>query len=123
MPRDAVYDYIVVGAGSAGCVLAHRLSEEASTSVLLLEAGAPDRALTLRMPAAFATCFKSRYDWAYETVPQPYLQQRRLYWPQGKVLGGSSAINAMIYTRGHPSDYDHWYALGNPGWRFAEVLP
>jgi choline dehydrogenase len=123
MPRDAVYDYIVVGAGSAGCVLAHRLSEQASTTVLLLEAGAPDRALTLHMPAAFATCFKSRYDWAYETVPQPHLQQRRLYWPRGKVLGGSSAINAMIYTRGHPSDYDHWHALGNPGWRFAEVLP
>jgi choline dehydrogenase len=123
MPRDPVYDYIIVGAGSAGCVLAHRLTEEATTRVLLLEAGAPDRALTLRMPAAFATCFKSRYDWAYETVPQPHLQQRRLYWPRGKVLGGSSAINAMIYTRGHPSDYDHWHALGNLGWRFSDVLP
>jgi choline dehydrogenase len=122
-PGDAVYDYIIVGAGSAGCVLAHRLTEDARTRVLLLEAGGPDRALTLHMPAAFATFFKSRYDWAYETVPQPHLRQRRLYWPRGKVIGGSSAINAMIYTRGHPSDYDHWQALGNPGWGFAEVLP
>jgi choline dehydrogenase len=123
MPHNPVYDYIIVGAGSAGCVLAHRLTEDASTRVLLLEAGAPDRPLTLHMPAAFSTFFKSRYDWAYNTVPQPHLQQRRLYWPRGKVLGGSSAINAMIYTRGHPSDYDHWHALGNRGWRFADVLP
>jgi choline dehydrogenase len=123
MPHNPVYDYIIVGAGSAGCVLAHRLTEDASTRVLLLEAGAPDRPLTLHMPAAFSTFFKSRYDWAYDTVPQPHLQQRRLYWPRGKVLGGSSAINAMIYTRGHPSDYDHWHALGNRGWRFADVLP
>jgi choline dehydrogenase len=123
MPRDPIYDYIIVGAGSAGCVLAHRLTEEGTTRVLLLEAGKRDRPLTLHMPAAFSTFFKSRYDWGYETVPQPHLQHRRLYWPRGKVLGGSSAINAMIYTRGHPSDYDHWQALGNPGWSFADVLP
>jgi choline dehydrogenase len=123
MRHAPIYDYIIVGAGSAGCVLARRLTEDASTRVLLLESGAPDRPLTLRMPAAFSTFFKSRYDWAYETVPQPHLKHRRLYWPRGKVLGGSSAINAMIYTRGHPSDYDHWRALGNPGWSFAEVLP
>jgi choline dehydrogenase len=79
MPQNPVYDYIIVGAGSAGCVLAHRLTEDASTRVLLLEAGAPDRPLTLHMPAAFSTFFKSRYDWAYETVPQPHLQHRRLY--------------------------------------------
>lgn len=90
--------------------------------MLLLEAGLPDRKLTLHMPAAFSTLFKSRYDWAYHTAPQPFLNQRGLYWPRGKGLGGSSAINAMIYTRGHPSDYDHWQALGNTGWSFADVL-
>lgn len=123
MPREPVYDYIIVGAGSAGCVLAHRLTEDASTRTLLLEAGAPDRPLTMHMPAAFSTWFKSRYDWAYDTAPQPHLKHRRLYWPRGKVLGGSSTINAMIYTRGNPYDYDHWQALGNRGWSFADVLP
>jgi choline dehydrogenase-like flavoprotein len=123
MRRHPVYDYIIVGAGSAGCVLAHRLTENASATVLLLEAGGPDRALTLHMPAAFSTMFKSRCDWAYDTAPQPSLNQRRLYWPRGKVLGGSSAMNAMIYTRGNPSDYNDWQALGNPGWSFADVLP
>jgi choline dehydrogenase len=87
MPHNPVYDYIIiVGAGSAGYVLAHRLTEDASARVLLLEGRAPARSLTLHMPAAFATCFKSRYDWAYDMVPQPHLQQRRLYWPRGKVL-------------------------------------
>jgi choline dehydrogenase len=123
MHRAPIYDYIIVGAGSAGCVLAHRLTEEPSNRVLLLEAGAPDRPLTLHMPAAFATLLKNRFDWAYDTVPQPHLNDRRLYWPRGKVLGGSSSINAMIYTRGHPYDYDHWQALGNTGWSFADVLP
>ncbi|HEX2277347.1 MAG TPA: choline dehydrogenase [Candidatus Tectomicrobia bacterium] len=123
MPREPVYDYIIVGAGSAGCVLAHRLTEETSTRVLLLEAGTPDRPWTMHMPAAFSTWFKSRYDWAYDTAPQPHLKHRRLYWPRGKVLGGSSSINAMIYTRGNPYDYDHWQAQGNQGWGFADVLP
>jgi choline dehydrogenase len=123
MQREPVYDYIIVGAGSAGCVLAHRLTEDAATTVLLLEAGPPDRKLTIHMPAAFSTLFKSRYDWAYHTAPQPHLEGRRLYWPRGKGLGGSSSINAMIYTRGNPYDYDHWQALGNKGWSFADVLP
>lgn len=123
MRCEPVYDYIIVGAGSAGCVLAHRLTEDAATTVLLLEAGSPDRKLTLHVPAAFSILFKSCYDWAYDTAPQPHLEQRRLYWPRGKVLGGSSSINAMIYTRGNPYDYDRWQALGNTGWSFADVLP
>ncbi len=118
-----MYDYVIVGAGSAGCVLANRLTEDAKTTVLLLEAGGPDADKLLHIPAAFPKLFKSPYDWAYYTEPQPRLNHRRMYWPRGKVLGGSSSINSMIYIRGSRHDYDCWRGLGNPGWSFAEVLP
>jgi choline dehydrogenase len=118
-----MYDYIIVGAGSAGCVLANRLTEDPATTVLLLEAGGPDEAQEIHIPAAFSGLFKSPLDWAYETEEQPHLNNRKLYWPRGKVLGGSSSINAMVYMRGNRRDYDHWSALGNQGWSYAEVLP
>jgi choline dehydrogenase len=118
-----VFDYVVVGAGSAGCVVASRLTEDPSTRVLLLEAGGSDRRPLVRIPAGFYKLFRSGADWQYTTEPQAALNGRRLYWPRGKLLGGSSSINAMIYTRGHPADYDGWRAAGNEGWGFADVLP
>src|SRR5580692_8656220 len=121
--NSKTYDYIVVGAGSAGCVLAARLTEDLQTRVLLLEAGGAGGAKEIRIPAAFSKLFKTTVDWNYATEPEPHLHNRRLYWPRGKVLGGSSAINAMIYIRGNRADYDHWRDLGNAGWGFAEVLP
>jgi choline dehydrogenase len=117
------FDYVIVGAGSAGCVLANRLSENGRYRVLLLEAGAPDRRREIHIPAAFSKLFKSPFDWAYHTEEQPNLGGRRLYWPRGRVLGGSSSINAMIYIRGHSSDYDEWHKQGNAGWSFKELLP
>lgn len=118
------FDYIIVGAGSAGCVLAHRLSEDPDCRVLLVEAGPRDWNPFIHMPAGLARLvrFKS-LNWNYETEPEPNLNGRRLYWPRGRVLGGSSSINAMCYIRGHASDYDDWRDLGNPGWGFADVLP
>jgi choline dehydrogenase len=117
------YDYIIVGAGSAGCVLAARLTEDTQARVLLVEAGGPDDAREIHIPAAFSKLFKGPLDWNYETEPEPHLNGRRLYWPRGKVLGGSSSINAMIYVRGNPLDYDCWKSAGNDGWGFADVLP
>lgn len=119
----ATYDCIVVGAGSAGCVLAARLSEDPRVRVLLLEAGGDDSAREVRIPAAFSRLFKSERDWNYSTEEEPCLNGRRLYWPRGKMLGGSSSMNAMIYIRGNPSDYDGWKNLGNDGWGWADVLP
>lgn len=116
------FDFIVIGAGSAGCVVASRLSEDPHTRVLLLEAGGRGNS-NVAIPAAFTKLFKTECDWAYFTEPQPHLDNRRLYWPRGKMLGGSSSINAMIYIRGHRADYDHWAALGNTGWSFNAVLP
>jgi choline dehydrogenase-like flavoprotein len=117
-------DYVIVGAGSAGCVLAARLSEDASVQVALLEAGPPDTSVLIHCPAGFA--LQSRLgnaNWAFDTVPQPGLGGRRGYQPRGKGLGGSSNVNAMIYTRGVPSDYDAWAAEGNTGWGWNDVLP
>jgi choline dehydrogenase len=121
MPTPS-HDFIIVGAGSAGCVLASRLSEDPSTRVLLLEAGGPDRSSFIHLPAAFSKLFRSEVDWDYHTEPQEHLDHRSLYWPRGRVLGGSSSINAMIYIRGHRWDYDHW-AESVPGWSYQEVLP
>ncbi len=124
MPDLQQFDYVIVGGGSAGCVLANRLSADPATTVALLEAGGDGTGLLLRVPiGAVATLPRPRHNWCFESVPQPGLNGRRAYQPRGKTLGGSSAINAMIYTRGHRSDYDHWAALGNPGWSYDDVLP
>jgi choline dehydrogenase len=118
------YDYVIVGAGSAGCVMANRLSADPDCRVLLLEAGPRDWNPFIHMPAGLARLvnFKS-LNWSYETEPEPNLNNRRLYWPRGRVLGGSSSINAMCYVRGHATDYDDWRDMGNQGWGFADVLP
>ena len=118
------FDYVIVGAGSAGCVMANRLSADPGCRVLLLEAGPRDWNPFIHMPAGLAQLIKFKsLNWSYQTEPEPNLNNRRLYWPRGKVLGGSSSINAMCYIRGHASDYDDWRDLGNPGWGFADVLP
>jgi choline dehydrogenase len=119
-----VYDYIIVGAGSAGCVLASRLSENPDARVLLLEAGPPDAADEIHIPAAVNLLFKSAYDWDFQTTPQDRAGGRAVYWPRGKVLGGSSSINAMIYIRGSRVDYDTWRDdYGCEGWGFTDLLP
>jgi choline dehydrogenase-like flavoprotein len=119
-----VYDYIIVGAGSAGCVLAARLTEDPGTRVLLLEAGGPDTAPEIHIPAAVASMFKGPYDWDYTTTPQEQAAGRQVYWPRGRTLGGSSATNAMIYIRGHRHDYDTWRdSYGCDGWGYADLLP
>ena len=116
-------DYVIVGAGSAGCVLAARLSEDPDVTVLLLEAGGPDTAAELRVPAMFPIVFKSSLDWDLLGEQEPGLGGRRLYMPRGRVIGGSSSINAMIYLRGHRADFDEWAASGCEGWSYDEVLP
>ncbi|HEY0757048.1 MAG TPA: choline dehydrogenase [Ktedonobacteraceae bacterium] len=118
-----MYDYIIVGAGSAGCVLANRLSADPQTNVLLLEVGGDDKKLEIHVPAAFPKLFRTPYDWEYYTEAEPAMGERKMYWPRGKVLGGSSSINAMLYVRGHHHDYDAWREAGNEGWGYSDVLP
>ena len=121
---DTNYDYIIVGAGSAGCVLANRLSADRSLRVLLLEAGGRDSNPWIHVPVGyFKTLHNPKTDWCYKTDPEPGLAGRRLDWPRGKVLGGSSSINGLLYIRGQAEDYDHWRQLGNPGWSHTDVLP
>ena len=118
------YDYVIVGGGSAGCVLANRLSSDPSVKVALLEAGPGDRNFLIHMPVGYAALMKTGWvDWGYHAEPQAGMGGRRLYWPRGKVLGGSSSVNAMIYIRGVPGDYDMWAQLGNRGWAWDDVLP
>ncbi len=124
MAAPDTYDYIVIGAGSAGCVLADRLSADFGRSVLLIEAGGKDRHPLVRLPMMMGKLMHSGiYNWSYQTEPEPELDNRRIYWPRGKALGGTSTINGMIYVRGNAADYDRWAQLGNPGWSYAEVLP
>ena len=118
------FDYLIVGGGSAGCVLAARLSEDPQIRVALLEAGPPDRSVLIHCPAGLAVLAQNgQANWAFETVPQAGLNGRRGYQPRGKVLGGSSSVNAMVYIRGQRADYDHWAAAGNVGWGYDDVLP
>ncbi len=121
---DSAFDYVVVGGGSAGCVVASRLSEDPSVTVCLLEAGGEGRNLFIRTPLGFVAGMpRGINSWNYQTVPQAGFNGRRGFQPRGKALGGSSTINAMIYAHGHPSDFDTWAQLGNPGWGFGDVLP
>ena len=118
------YDYIVVGAGSAGCVLANRLTASGRHRVLLLEAGPPNRNPWLHIPLGYGRLFtNTRYNWCYQTEPQPECHGRNVIAPRGKTLGGSSSINGLIYIRGQAQDFDHWRQLGNTGWSHEDVLP
>ncbi|HWP87623.1 MAG TPA: GMC family oxidoreductase N-terminal domain-containing protein, partial [Burkholderiales bacterium] len=122
--QTVTYDYIIIGAGSAGCVLANRLSENGRFSVLLLEAGPRDNNLWIHLPIGYAkTMFHPVYNWGFHTEPEPAMNNREIYWPRGRGLGGSSSINGLIYVRGQPEDYDRWAALGNRGWGWNDVLP
>lgn len=116
-------DYVIVGAGSAGAALACRLSEDKRNTVLLLEAGPIDKKMEIHIPAAFSSLFRSEVDWDYDTEPQPELKNRRIFWPRGRMLGGSSSINAMMWVRGFPEDYDAWGAAAGEGWSWKSLVP
>jgi choline dehydrogenase len=120
---DESFDYVIVGAGSAGCAVASRLSEDPNASVLVLEAGGRDRSPNIKIPAAFAKQFRTKLDWDHSTGPEPHLDDRDLYVPRGKSLGGSSSMNAMMWVRGRPLDYDGWSESGCEGWAYENVLP
>jgi choline dehydrogenase len=121
---DEIFDYVIVGAGSAGCVLADRLSEGGEYSVLLLEHGGSDRSLYIQMPSALSIPMNmAKYDWRYQTEPEPHLGGRRMHTPRGKVLGGSSSINGLVYVRGNALDYEHWESQGAIGWGYRQLLP
>jgi choline dehydrogenase len=123
-PDSQHFDYIVVGAGSAGCVLANRLTASGRNRVLLLEAGGPDRNIWIHIPLGYGKLFSNpKVNWLYTTEPEPELNNRRVIQPRGKVLGGSSSINGLLYIRGQHEDFDHWRQLGNAGWSFKDVLP
>ena len=118
------FDYVIVGAGSAGCVLANRLSADGKHSVLLLEAGPKDSNLWIHVPLGYGKLFKEKtVNWMYQTEPEPGLNGRQVFQPRGKVLGGSSSINGLLYVRGQHEDYDRWRQHGNAGWGFDDVLP
>ena len=119
-----MFDVAIVGAGSAGCVLAHRLSAESSRKVALIEAGPPKHhSLKVRAPGMYQTLWHSKLDWAFRTVPQEHVDRREMFWPRGRVVGGSNSLNTLIYIRGHRDNYDEWKSLGNPGWGYDDVLP
>jgi len=117
------FDYIVIGAGSAGSVLAARLTEDADVTVALIEAGDSDSAIEIDVPLLFPQLFKTQFDWDFTSEPERGLKQRRIYLPRGKVLGGSSSMNAMVYIRGNPNDFDDWASQGATGWSHRELLP
>ena len=122
--RGDEFDFVIVGAGSCGCTLAGRLTEDPNVRVLLLEAGPADRSFWIHLPIGYGkTMWSPVYNWKFETAPDPGMNNRKLYWPRGKTLGGSSSINGLIYIRGQKEDYDAWAAQGNEGWSFDEVLP
>jgi len=125
MPRElGTWDYVIVGAGTAGCVLANRLSADPEVTVLLLEAGGKDNWIWIHIPVGYLFCIGNpRTDWCYRTEPEAGLNGRSILYARGKVLGGCSSINAMVYMRGQSRDYDEWEGLGNPGWGWEDVLP
>ena len=121
---EQTFDYIIVGAGSAGCVLANRLTEDGAATVLVLEYGGSDRSVFIQMPSALSIPMNSpKYDWRYYTEPEVHMDGRKLHTPRGKVLGGSSSINGMVYVRGNPLDFERWAAEGATGWDYAHTLP
>ena len=117
------YDYIIIGAGSAGCLLANRLSKDSNNTVLLIEAGGPDTNMNIHIPGAYLKIHKSKEDWGFWSEEQVNVLNRKIYLPRGKTLGGSSSTNAMAYVRGNASDYDGWAKSGNKGWSYSEILP